>query len=138
MTGSRSYSELILLPTFEERFRYLKLNGQVGSETFGSARFLNQSFYQSDRWKRTRRDVIIRDNGCDLAFDGRDIRQRIVIHHINPISIEDVEFDRHCLYDLENLICTTDMTHKAIHYGDEGLLIPDLVERMPNDTCPWK
>lgn len=138
MTGSRSYSELIRLPTFEERFRYLKLNGQVGSETFGSARFLNQSFYQSDRWKRARRDVIIRDDGRDLGFDGRDIRSRIVIHHINPITIGDLEFDRPCLYDPENLICTTEMTHKAIHYGDESLLIPDLVERMPNDTCPWK
>lgn len=139
MKTIKTYSELIRLKTFEERFRYLKLGGLIGDETFGSARWLNQIFYRSDQWKRIRRDIIIRDAGCDLGIDGRDIRGgRIIIHHINPISIDDVEQGRSCLSDPENLICTCEITHQAIHYGDESLLIPDLVERSPNDTCPWK
>ena len=138
MTGSRSYSELIRLPTFEERFRYLRLTGVVGDSTFSSFRYLNQNFYTSSRWKSVRNSIIIRDDGCDLAVRGRQIHHGIVIHHLNPITVEDVEFDRTCLYDPDNLICATPVTHRAIHYGDESLLIPDLVERRPNDTCPWK
>lgn len=134
----RSYSGLIKFPTFLERFNYLRVGGQVGANTFGSERYLNQIFYRSEKWKKARDKVIIRDNSCDLAIDGRDIRTRIVIHHIVPITLVDVESDSYRLYDPENLICVTPETHQAIHYGDEHLLIPDLVERRPGDTCPWK
>ena len=134
----RTYSELIRFPTFLERYNYLRIGGQVGTNTFGSERYLNQIFYRSDKWKKIRDKVIIRDNACDLGVEGRDIRTRIVIHHIVPITLVDVESDSSRLYDLENLICLTPETHQAIHYGDEHLLIPDLVERKPGDTCPWK
>lgn len=134
----RRYSELTLLPTFLERFNYLRIGGRVGANTFGSERYLNQIFYRSEKWRKTRDKVIIRDNACDLGIDGRDIRTKIIIHHIVPITLVDVESDSPCLYDLENLICLTPETHQAIHYGDEHLLIPDLVERKPGDTCPWK
>jgi hypothetical protein len=136
--GVKSYSELILLPTFEERYRYLKLNGAVGVETFGFDRYLNQVFYNSQRWKRVRDHVIIRDNGCDLGVDGYDIHTKILIHHMNPITVYDIENESAFLLDPEFLICTTHNTHNAIHYGDENLLIKAPIERVPNDTCPWR
>ena len=134
----RTYSELIKLPTFEERFRYLSLEGVVGASTFGFDRYLNQVFYRSQRWKRIRDHVILRDNGCDLAMEGYEIHDRILVHHMNPITIEDIERESEYLIDPEFLISTVHNTHNAIHYGDENLLPILPVERRPNDTCPWK
>ena len=134
----KSYSELIRIPSFEERFQYLRINGIVGEETFGCDRYLNQIFYKSEEWKRIRRRVIIRDNGCDLAWDEYEIKGIIVIHHINPIIKEDILNRSSKLFDLENLICTSVNTHKAIHYGNEEMLPKKIVERTMNDTCPWK
>lgn len=135
----RTYSELITLPTFEERFRYLQLNGQVGRDTFGFDRYLNQSFYRSREWKRIRDQVIIRDNGCDLGVEGYEINGRaIIIHHMNPITIADIETMSEYLINPEYLISTVHRTHNAIHYGDESLLCLGPIERKPNDTCPWK
>lgn len=134
----KSYSELIRIPSFEERFRYLKINGIVGEETFGCDRYLNQIFYKSEEWKRIRRRVIIRDNGCDLAWEEYEIKGIIIIHHINPITKEDILNRSSKLFDLENLICTSINTHKAIHYGNEEMLPKKIVERTMNDTCPWK
>lgn len=135
----RTYSELITLPTYEERFNYLKLSGRVGIETFGFDRYLNQKVYQRDpRWKKARDVVIIRDNGCDLGIEGREIYGKIIVHHMNPITTEDILRDRDWIYDPEFLICTVHNTHNAIHYGDENLLIKAPVARTPNDTCPWK
>lgn len=134
----KTYSELVHIPTFEERYEYLRLNGFVGTETFGFDRYLNQIFYRSQRWKRIRDLVIIRDNGCDLGVEGYEIHGKILIHHMNPITIEDIEKESAFLLDPEFLICTTHITHNAIHYGDESLLIKAPVERVPNDTCPWK
>lgn len=134
----KSYSELIRIPSFEERFQYLRINGIVGEETFGCDRYLNQIFYKSEEWKRIRRRVIIRDNGCDLAWDEYEIKGIIIIHHINPITKEDILDRSSKLFDLENLICTSVNTHKAIHYGNEEMLPKKIVERTMNDTCPWK
>ena len=136
----RTYSELITLPTFEERYRYLKLDGVVGKDTFGFDRYLNQTFYQRDKeWQRIRDYVIIRDNGCDLGIDGRDIRGKILVHHMNPITQEDILRRSKYLLDPEYLICTLKSTHDAIHYGDERLLDPIIrIVRTKNDTCPWK
>lgn len=135
----RTYSELITLPTFEERYRYLKLDGVVGKDTFGFDRYLNQTFYQRDKeWQRIRDYVIIRDNGCDLGIDGRDIRGKILVHHMNPITQEDILRRSKYLLDPEYLICTLKSTHDAIHYGDEKLLMKGPIERQPNDTCPWR
>ena len=134
----RTYSELIKLPTFEERFQYLKLDGDVGVETFGFDRYLNQAFYSSDEWKSIRNQVIIRDNGCDLGIEGREIYKRIVIHHMNPITKEDLLYRTEYLLNPEYMICTMKNTHDAIHYGDENLLFKEPVERKPNDTCPWR
>lgn len=134
----RTYSELISIPTFEERFKYLQLNGEVGAETFGFDRYLNQNLYRSQRWKRIRDSIIIRDNGCDLACEGYEIRGRILIHHINPITVEDILKENPMVFDPENLITTVHNTHNAIHYGDESLLITGPIERRANDTCPWK
>lgn len=134
----RTYSELITLPTFEERYRYLKLNGRVGEETFGFDRYLNQIFYRSKEWLRLRDEIIIRDNGCDLGIEGREIRERILIHHMNPISKEDILNRSEFLLNPEYLICTIKNTHDAIHYGDEGLLFTVPKERSRYDTCPWK
>lgn len=135
----RTYSELIALPTFEERYNYLKLDGKVGEETFGSDRWLNQLFYKKDHdWLSIRDKIIIRDNGCDLAVSGRDIHSRILIHHMNPITKEDILCRSKFLLNPEYLICTTKNTHDAIHYGDESLLVKDPVKRYKNDTCPWK
>lgn len=126
------------LVTFEERFRYLKLDGLVGESTFGFNRYLNQVFYKSIAWKRIRDEVILRDNGCDLGVDGRDIYGQIVIHHMNPITTQDIETESEFLTNPEYLITTIHSTHNAIHYGDENLLVLVPVERTRNDTCPWK
>ena len=135
----RSYTELITLPTFVERFRYLKLGGQVGVETFGYDRYLNQILYRTAEWKRFRNEIIVRDNGCDLGCEGYDIvGQKILVHHINPISVEDVLQRDPKVFDPENVICTILNTHNAIHYGDESLLVTEPIERKPNDTCLWR
>lgn len=134
----RCYSELITLPTFEERFKYLQLNGQVGKSTFGFDRYINQNFYRSSEWKRVRNEIILRDNGCDLGMEGYEIHGRILIHHMNPITIADIESMSEYLMNPEYLISTVHNTHNAIHYGDENLLIKESIERKPNDTCPWK
>lgn len=134
----RTYSELSNLQTFKERFDYLKLNGKVGEDTFGHSRFLNQDFYSSPEWRRTRRNIIIRDNGCDMGLDGYSIQGRIYVHHINPITVDDILERRPCLFDPENLICVSSMTHEAITYGIEDMLPTDPVIRRPNDTCPWR
>lgn len=134
----RTYSELILLPTFEERFKYLQLNGRVGDDTFGFDRYINQNFYRSAEWKRIRDQVIMRDNGCDLALEGYEIYGRILIHHMNPITVKDVELSTEYLMNPEYLICVTHNTHNAIHYGDEKLINNGPVVRTKNDTCPWK
>lgn len=138
MKTIKTYSELITLPTFKERFRYLKLDGQVGIETFGFDRYLNQTLYCSPEWKRFRRDIILRDNGCDLACEGYEIVGKILIHHINPLTIDDVINRDPKIFDPENVISTTLNTHNAIHYGDESLLVMEPVVRTKNDTCPWK
>ena len=134
----KTYSKLITLPTFEERFEYLRLYGTVGVETFGYDRYLNQILYNSPEWKCFRRDIIVRDNGCDLACEGYDIHGRILIHHINPISVEDIIKRNSMVFDPENVIATTHDTHNAIHYGDKNLLTFSPIERRANDTCPWK
>lgn len=135
----RTYSELVRLPTFEERYEYLKLSSLVGDKTFGYERYINQAFYRSPEWKRVRRQVILRDKGCDLGIEGRDIIDRIEIHHITPITIEDIETASLILLDPDNLICCSPNTHKAIHYGESNLITPsEPTVRKPNDTCPWK
>lgn len=136
----RTYSELIKLPTFEERYRYLRLSGRVGEETFGFDRYLNQQFYKSDEWMSIRDYVIIRDNGCDLGIEDREIRgrNRILVHHMNPVTKDDILRRSKYLLDPEYLICTIKNTHDAIHYGDESLLIITPTERTRNDTCPWR
>lgn len=135
---TRTYSDLILLPTFLERYRYLRLGGNVGLETFGHNRYLNQILYTSDRWRSFRDKIIIRDNGCDLGMEGFEIYDRILVHHINPITVEDVLNENPKVFDPDNVISTSHNTHQAIHYGDENLLITEPVERFRNDTCPWK
>ena len=137
-TMNRSYSETMTFETFEERFKYLKLEGRVGKETFGHDRYLNQILYKDKEWRRTRRDIIIRDDGCDLGIQGRQIHGNVYVHHIDPITIEDVLNRAPKVFDPENLICTSLLTHNAIHYSDESILPLDPVERRPNDTCPWK
>jgi hypothetical protein len=135
---SKSYSELLTLPTFEERFEYLKLNGQVGEMTFNGHRYLNQKLYSLPEWKSVRRQVIIRDEGYDLGMEGYEINGPILVHHINPITIADIIYGRHCVLDLENLISTSHNTHNAIHYGDKDLLQKEPVVRKKNDTCLWR
>lgn len=134
----RTYSELITLPTFEERYEYLRLDGQVGEETFGFDRYLNQLFYTSQRWRSIRNRVIIRDHGCDLGIADREIFGRIIIHHMNPLTVEDIENESDLLLDPEYLITTVHETHNAIHYGDKNLLMLDPIERTKFDTCPWR
>lgn len=135
---NRCYSELILLPTFEERFQYLRLDGIVGQETFGFDRYMNQYFYRSKEWRRVRDVVIARDAGCDLGIPGREIFGRVLIHHMNPIHPDDIRGRSDILLNPEYLITTVHETHQAIHYGDESLLITAPIERARNDTCPWK
>ena len=135
----KTYRELRRLRTFEERYEYLKLGGAVGRETFGFDRYLNQDFYHNSKdWKLTRRDIFIRDNGCDLAIPDREIFSRIIIHHINPITVEDIERGADCLFDPDNLICTSHSTSQAIHYGDASLLVRLPQERRKGDTLLWQ
>lgn len=135
----KSYNELITIPTFEERFRYLKVYGVIGNQTFGYDRYLNQKLYNtSSEWKRIRDKVILRDNGCDLGCEGFEIYGKIIIHHINPITVEDIVTCNPCVFDLNNLISTSHNTHNAIHYGDEKSLIVAPIERKQYDTCPWR
>lgn len=135
----RTYTELSQLKTFEERFEYLSLNGQVGKDTFGFDRIFNQKFYKSREWLSVRSHVIVRDNGCDLGVEGHEIYgDRILIHHMNPISLEDIEQNTAFLLNPEYLITTIHSTHNAIHYGDSSLLVTAPIERSRNDTCPWK
>lgn len=134
----RTYSELSQLATFEERYRYLRLGGRVGKETFGFDRWINQMFYKDPEWLKVRDIVIMRDNGCDLGIEGREIYSRIIVHHMNPITKADILDRSKFLLDPEYLICTVKNTHDAIHYGDENLLITLPMERSPNDTCPWR
>jgi hypothetical protein len=138
MKTIKTYSELILLPTFLERYEYLKLSGKVGESTFGGKRYLNQILYRTDEWESLRRFVIIRDNGCDLGILDREIFSRLTAHHIDPITIEDVLSNNPKVLDPNNLITTSDITHKAIHYGDSNLLIKEPIIRREYDTCPWK
>ena len=128
MRTIRTYSELIRLPTFEERFRYLKLDGLVGKDTFGFDRYLNQEFYRSKEWKEVRDFVIVRDNGCDLGMDGYEIVGRIYIHHMNPITVNDIVHSSDFLLNPDYLICVSHNTHNAVHYGDEDLLVTAPVE----------
>lgn len=137
-TMIRTYTELLRLKTFEDRFKYLSLDGRVGEITFGYDRILNQILYRSGRWRKIRDDIIIRDDACDLGIDEYSIRSRIIVHHMNPITIEDVEMEREEVYDPEFLICTSPNTHNAIHYSDESLLPKKIIERKRNDTCPWR
>lgn len=135
---SKSYQELIRLRTFEERYEYLKLKGGVGIATFGSHRFLNQVLYTSPEWKRFRHQIIIRDDGCDLASEGHSINgDRIIIHHLNPLTIEDIQNRDRKIFDPDNVVCVSHLTHEAIHYGDRELLPVDPVERRPGDTLCW-
>ena len=134
----KTYSELIEIPTFEERYEYLKLTGKVGEETFGFDRYLNQVFYRSKEWRDIRDYVINRDNGCDLAMEGHEIFGRVLIHHMNPIRKEDILRRSDFLLNPEYLITTVKLTHDAIHYGDKDLLMIAPVERTKNDTCPWR
>ena len=138
MTDIKTYSQLITLPTFIERYKYLKLEGVVGGETFGFDRYLNQMFYKSIEWKSVRDHVIVRDNGCDLGIEDRIIGECILVHHMNPIRIEDIKSRSEFLLDPEYLICVSKNTHNAIHYGDSELLITEPIERSKNDTCPWR
>lgn len=138
MTTNKTYSELMTFQTFEERFQYLKLDGIVGKETFGFQRWLNQEFYHSNGWLRFRDDIIIRDNGCDLGVPGFEIYGSVLIHHLNPITHDDILLCKPCVFDPENVICTRLRTHNAIHYGDESLIIIAPIQRSRNDTCPWR
>mgnify|MGYP003301189391 CR=1 FL=1 len=134
----KTYSELILLPTFEERFNYLKLKGAVGRETFGFDRYLDQAFYHSKIWRLVRDRIIARDLGCDMGLEGYEIQGPIYVHHMNPMIQKDIVEFNDAIVDPEYLICTSFDTHNAIHYSDAGLLSKGLVERKPNDTCPWR
>lgn len=138
MTTIRTYSEMIALPTFEERYEYLRLGGRVGEDTFGFDRYLNQVFYRSQRWRSIRDKIIIRDCGRDLAMEGYEIHGKIIIHHMNPLMVRDIVNETEFLLNPEYLVCVTHNTHNAIHYGDHSLLITAPPERRPNDTCPWR
>ena len=134
----RTYTELMKLETFEERYKYLKLVAKVGEETFGLERYLNQQFYHSQEWKSLRSQIIIRDNACDLGIPGREMDSRIIIHHMNPITKDDLIHQSDFLLNPEYLICTSKKTHSAIHYGDDKMLFGEMVERSKDDTCPWR
>lgn len=136
--STKTYSELIVIPTFEERFQYLQLKGSVGKDTFGYDRYLNQVLYRSPEWKRLRNQIIIRDGGCDLACEGYEIHGKVLIHHLNPITVDDVLARSRKVFDPDNLVCVSHNTHNAIHYGDAGLLITGPIIRTKNDTCPWR
>lgn len=139
MSKLKTYSELIKIPSYIDRFRYLRLGGKAGEITFGNERYLNQHFYKSPEWKQFRRDIIIRDRGFDLGVEGYSINGVILIHHINPITVEDIINRSDSIFDPENVISVSKNTHNAIHYGDEHLLcIDEIIERRPNDTIPWR
>jgi len=138
MKSTRNYNELSKLKTFEERFEYLKLSAIIGEDTFGQERYLNQYFYGTPEWKELRREALIRDGGNDLGIEDHPIVGRVEVHHINPITADDIQNGAECLLDLDNVICVSPNTHKAIHYGDSSLLPKDPIIRRPNDTCPWK
>lgn len=133
----KTYSEMCKLNTFIDRFNYLSLEGVVAEETFGFDRYLNQRFYKSREWRQLRNKIIVRDNGCDLGIEGREIFDRVIIHHMNPLSFHDIEYMTDFLLDPEYLVCVSHQTHNAIHYGDESLLFTELVERTPGDTKLW-
>lgn len=136
---SRRFSEVIAIPTFQERIEYLKLDGIVGADTFGWNRYLNQTLYRSSEWRKFRREVILRDNGCDLAHSDYPVSGRyIIIHHLNPITVEDIINRSPVIFDLENVICVSHQTHNIIHYGDTSQIPKGIIERTPNDMCPWK
>lgn len=139
-TMNKTYSELCQINDYYERFNYLQIGGMIGIATFGCDRYLNQIFYNSPEWKRFRKKIIFRDKGCDMAFDGVEVSGRIiVVHHLNPITVEDVLNRSYKLFDPENVVTVSDMTHKAIHYGDAELIQRiKPIERIPNDTCPWR
>jgi len=134
----RTYSELILLSTFEERYEYLRTGSLVGDITFGGGRWLNQALYTSPEWKQFRNEIILRDQACDLAMPDYEIHGRIIVHHLNPITKEDVINRNYCVFDPENVVCVSHSTHNAIHYGDENQLPQKPIIRRPNDTCPWR
>lgn len=135
----RRFSELVEIPSFLDRYKYLKLGDAIGIDTFGFDRYLNQIFYRSTEWKRIRQEVILRDRACDLSIIDREIFDKIIIHHMNPISPDDIKFSTDFLLNPEYLVCCTDLTHRAIHYGDESLLLSqEVITRVPNDTCPWR
>lgn len=135
---TRSYHELKKLKTFEERYQYLKLSGVVGKSTFGFDRYMNQALYTSKEWRKARDKVIIRDNGCDLGIEGYEISGPITVHHMNPVTIEQLENGDPIIFDPDYLISASTNTDRAIHFADESILPKPLIERRPNDTCPWK
>lgn len=137
-TTIRTFYDLSKFKTFKERYEYLKLTGEVGKETFGFDRYLNQLLYESRRWAKVRNEIILRDNGCDLGLSDYPIKGRIIIHHMNPISEEDIAHNNSDIFDPDFLICTSHITHLAIHYGDEKLLPSVPVERYAGDTVPWR
>lgn len=134
----KSYRNLILLPTFDERYEYLKLSASVGESTFGFDRYLNQEFYTSKEWRQFRYKMIARDEGCDLAVPGYPIGGRVILHHINPLTVYDFENSTDALFDPDNVVCVSEAVHQAIHFGDERLLPATPIERRPNDTIPWR
>lgn len=138
MRNTKTYSELMTLPTFLERYRYLRIGGSVGKETFGYDRYLNQILYKTDKWKAFRRSIVIRDEGNDMGCEGFEVSERLTVHHIDPITVDDVLNEHPKVFDPENVICVSHNTHMAIHYGSEDTLIMAPPERRPNDTCPWR
>lgn len=134
----RTYQELISLPTFLDRYDYLRIGGHVGEATFGFDRWLNQKLYRSHEWKRVRREVILRDDACDLAYPGFELYDHVLVHHMNPITVEDIIHRLDFVLNPDYLVTVSYETHRAIHYGDEGLLPLEPIERRPNDTCPWR
>ncbi len=134
----KSYSEMMSFDTYWDRLKYLSLYGSIGDFTFGGHRHLNQQLYKSLKWKKIKREVILRDNGCDLAMDGYKIYGAIYIHHMNPITIEDILNEDPSVFDPENLVCTSFLAHNTIHYGSENALLQNMIERKKNDTCLWR
>lgn len=132
------YRDIRPLKTIQERYEYLRLGGQVGASTFGFDRYLNQALYKSKEWQQARNDVILRDNACDLGIEGYDIFKGLVVHHMNPITVDDIVQRKDYIFDPEFLICVSDRTHKAIHFGDAGLLPKEPIQRRAGDTCPWR
>lgn len=133
-----TYRQMLDFDTFIDRYEYLRLHGAVAYQTFGGSRWLNQAFYSSREWKQFRQDIILRDGGCDLAIQDRPIHGRIILHHINPITKEDLDSGMEILLDPDNIVCVSHLTHNAIHYGDPSILFEEPLVRKPNDTCPWK